>query len=285
MLHSKQWHYSLHRDFQNCYSTRRSLTGFFSSNSTRVPIHHPSTYNLHMHNYTTVYPENSPSRIQFYMQKTKSSSSTTTTYRGQRDLHSRIQKRNSTHRRQGDLLEMHPCVTRTFQTIQSFQSFQTFQSFQPFQTFQSFQTFRTFQSFMTFQPFQAILQVPVSPGIPTHSSILQLESIFYNSYSSIGFHRKLHQVPVEQLQTFLQTLHSSKKGRCCDIGCVEEVGDIANMPIGRNAIFVEDVEDKTLPGCQADQRCRIATRITWIEDNVLYLCMGLLELWIELIFL
>ena len=29
-------------------------------------------------------PENSPSRIQFYMQKTKSSSSTTTTYRGQK---------------------------------------------------------------------------------------------------------------------------------------------------------------------------------------------------------
>ena len=32
-MHSKQWHYSLHRDFQNCYSTRRSLTRFFSSNS------------------------------------------------------------------------------------------------------------------------------------------------------------------------------------------------------------------------------------------------------------
>ena len=31
-------------------------------------------------------------------------------YRGQRDLHSRFQKRNSTHRRQGDLLEIHPCV-------------------------------------------------------------------------------------------------------------------------------------------------------------------------------
>ena len=42
------------------------------------------------------------------MQKTKSSSSTTTTYRGQRDLQS--SSRNSTHRRQGDLLEMHPCV-------------------------------------------------------------------------------------------------------------------------------------------------------------------------------
>ena len=31
--------------------------------------------------------------------------------------------------------------------------------------------------------------------------------------------------------------------------------------------------------------CRIATRTTWIEDNVLYLRMELLELWIELIFL
>ena len=32
-MHSKQWHFSLHRDFQNCYSTRRSLTRFFGSNS------------------------------------------------------------------------------------------------------------------------------------------------------------------------------------------------------------------------------------------------------------
>ena len=32
-MHSKQWHYNLHRDFQSCYSTRRSLTRFFSSNS------------------------------------------------------------------------------------------------------------------------------------------------------------------------------------------------------------------------------------------------------------
>ena len=44
-IHSKQWHYSLRRDFQNCYSTRRSPTGFFSSNSTRVPIHP----HLHVH--------------------------------------------------------------------------------------------------------------------------------------------------------------------------------------------------------------------------------------------
>ena len=47
-MHSKQWHYSLHRDFQNCYSTRRSPTGFFSSNSSSYPTR-ASTYNPHVH--------------------------------------------------------------------------------------------------------------------------------------------------------------------------------------------------------------------------------------------
>ena len=112
------------------------------------------------------------------MQKTKSSLSTT------------FQKRNSTHRRQGDLLEIHLCVLqnlpKTFQAFQPKDLPKALQLQQTFQSLQSFQTFQTFQSFMTFQPFQAILQVPVSPGNPPHSSIFQLECIFY---SSIGFHR------------------------------------------------------------------------------------------------
>ena len=109
-MHSKQWHYSLHRDFQNCYSTRRNPTGFFSSNSTRVPIHHTPSIHPHTTYTCTLHynPENSPSRIQFYMQKTESSSSTATTF----------QKRNSTHRRQGDLLEIHPCVLQDIPGIQ-----------------------------------------------------------------------------------------------------------------------------------------------------------------------
>ena len=49
------------------------------------------------------------------------------------------------------------------------------------------------------------------------------------------------------------------------MGHVGDVGDIADMPIGRNAIFVEDVEDKTLPGCQAD----IQFEIELIPSNVL----------------
>ena len=172
-MHSKQWYYSLHRDFQNCYSTQRSPTGFFSSNSssnsTRVPIHPHTTYTC------TVHPENSPSRIQFYMQKTKSSSSTTTTtYRGQRDLHSSLQKRNSTHRRQGDLLEMHPCVPRTFQSLQ---------------------TFRTFQSFMTFQPFQAILQILQCSSISREFTPFQHSPI------------RMHILHILQFDWFPQKLH------------------------------------------------------------------------------
>ena len=170
-MHSKQWHYSLHRDFQNCYSTQRSPTGFFSSNSTRVPIHH--TPSIHIHVHTTLHPENSPSRIQFYMQKTKSSSSTTTTSRGQRDLHSRIQKRNSTHRRQGDLLEIHPCVP----DIPDIPVFPDIPDIPVFPVFPDIpvipdtpEIFLTFQSFMTFQPFQAILQ---SSSIPRESTPLQ----------------------------------------------------------------------------------------------------------------
>ena len=102
MLHSKQWHYSLHRDFQNCYSTRRSLTRFFK-------LQFQLQFQLQCYTCTLHYnPENSPSRIQFYIQKTKSSSSTTTTTEGKETF--TPDSRNSTHRRQGDLLEMHPYV-------------------------------------------------------------------------------------------------------------------------------------------------------------------------------
>ena len=42
---------------------------------------------------------------------------------GKRDLHSRFQKRNSTHRRQGDLLEIHPCVLQDIPDIPVFPDF------------------------------------------------------------------------------------------------------------------------------------------------------------------
>ena len=78
--------------------------------------------------------------------------------------------RNSTHRRQGDLLEMHLCVLQDIPDIPVISD--------------TPETFQTFQSFMTFQPFQAILQCSSISRESTHSSILRLECIFYNFYNS-----------------------------------------------------------------------------------------------------
>ena len=130
---------------------------------------------------TRAHPENSPSRIQFYMQKTKSSSSTTTT------LQIPV-SRNSTHRRQGDLLEMHPCVLQNLPvTFQAFSRKSLQRQLHLLQLFQRHSSLSRHSSlFSLSRQFFKFYIVPISPGIPPHSSILQLECIFY---SSIGFHR------------------------------------------------------------------------------------------------
>ena len=92
---------------------------------------------------------------------------------------------------------MHPCVYMTFKSLQLLQLLQR----------------HSRHSSLSRQ----FYNVPVSPGNPPHSSILRLECIFYifyifyNFYRSIGFHRKLHRVPVGQLQT-LQTFILQRKG-------------------------------------------------------------------------
>ena len=118
-MHSKQWYYSLHRDFQNCYSTRRSLTGFFKLQF-QLQFYkgtHPSTYNLHVH-ITSTSREFSIQKSNSTCRRQRALRVLLLHYRGQRDLHSRFQKRNSTHRRQGDLLEIHPCVLQDIPGIQ-----------------------------------------------------------------------------------------------------------------------------------------------------------------------
>ena len=72
------------------------------------------------------------------------------------------------------------------------------------------ETFRTFQSFMTFQPSRQFYNVPVFPENPPHSSILRLECIFYNFYSSIGFHRNSTEY---QLGNYRHYKHSFFKER------------------------------------------------------------------------
>ena len=168
MLHSKQWYYSLHRDFQNCYSTRRSPTGFFSSNSSSnssssaTRAHHTTIQRI-------LHPESN------------------STYRRQRALRVLLlqrakrpsfQKRNSTHRRQGDLLEMHPCVLHDIPV-----------------TPVAPETFQTFQSFMTFQPFQEILQILQCSSISRESTPFQHSPI------------RMHILQFLQFDWFPQKLH------------------------------------------------------------------------------
>ena len=130
-----------------------------------------------------------------------------------KDLHSR----NSTHRRQGDLLEMHPCVLQNLPM-----------------------TFQTFQSFMTFQPFQAILQC---------SSISRESTPF--QHSPIRMHI-LHSLQFLQFDWFLQktppstswvitnitNIHSSKKGRCCDIGQIDIFSRIELFPLSSCQVII-----------------------------------------------
>ena len=91
------------------------------------------------------------------------------------------------------------------------------------------ETFKTFQSFMTFQPFQAILQC---------SSISRESTPF--QHSPIRMHI-LHILQILQFDWFPQktppstswaitNIHSSKKGRCCDIGQIDIFSRIELFP-------------------------------------------------------
>ena len=176
MLHSKQWHYSLHRDFQNCYSTRRSPTGFFSSNSTKGTH---TTSNIHHYIQRILHPE---------------SNSTCRRQRALQVLH--FSTRNSTHRRQGDLLEIHPCAPNVFQRHSRHSSRKTFQRHSRYSRHSSHSWHSSLsRHFYKFQLF---------PGI------LQLECIFY---SLIGFHRNSTEYQLKiTLQTFYKHYILQRKG-------------------------------------------------------------------------
>ena len=96
-MHSKQWHYSLHRDFQNYYSTRRGLTRFFSSNSTPMLHVHITLQSREFSIQNSILHAEDKKALRVLLLHTEGKGPS-------------FQERNSTHRRQGDLLEIHPCV-------------------------------------------------------------------------------------------------------------------------------------------------------------------------------
>ena len=207
MLHSKQWHYSLHRDFQNCHSTRRSPTGFF-----KAPIPAPI---LHVH---------------ITLQSREFSIQNPILHEEDKELFEYYTpvSRNSMHRRQGDLLEMHPCVLQDLPV--TFQAFSR-KSLQRQLQRHSGHSSHSWPSSLSRQ----FYNVPVSPGNPPRSSILRLEYIFYKFYSSIGFHRNSTEY---QLGNYRHYRHSSKKGRCCDIGQIDRFYIIELFPLSSCQVII-----------------------------------------------
>ena len=135
------------------------------------------------------------------MQKTKSSWSTTTTYRGQRDLHPST--RNSTHRRQGDLLEIHPCVPKTFQALQP-------QDLP--KALQIFQDIPIIHGIPNIPNIPVVHDIPASPGISTSSSISRHSLIRMHILQFDWFPQKLHRVPVECYKHFYKHYILQRKG-------------------------------------------------------------------------
>ena len=116
-----------------------------------------------------------------------------------------FQKRNSTHRRQGDLLEMHPCVLHDIRV-----------------------------SYMTFQPFQAILQ---SSSISRESTPFQHSPIRMHILQFDWFPQKTPPSTSWAI-TDITNIHSSKKGRCCDIGQIDRFSRIELFPLSSCQVII-----------------------------------------------
>ena len=165
-------------------------------------------------------PENSPSRIQFYMQKTKALRVLLLHTEGKGPS---FQKRNSTHRRQGDLLGIHPCVLQDILGNSSCS--------------------------------RDIPDIPVIHDLPAFPGNLQCSSISREStpfqHSPIRMHI-LHILQFLQFDWFPQktppstswaitnitNIHSSKKGRCCDIGQIDRFSRIELFPLSSCQVII-----------------------------------------------
>ena len=101
------------------------------------------------------------------------------------------------------------------------------------QSTKTYKAFQTFQSFMTFQPLQALLHVPAPSStiqyLPVLSSVSRDFHPFQHFFNQIGFPPETP-LSASRIQDFLQTFHSSKKGRCCDMSQYDTIGKIELIP-------------------------------------------------------
>ena len=117
---------------------------------------------------------------------------------------------SSTHRRQGDLLEMHPCVLQDIPGSSSCS--------------------------------RDIPDIPVIhdlPAFPGNSTMFQHSPIRMHIpqfYSSIGFQKT--PPSTSWAITDIANIHSSKKGRCCDIGQIDRLFIIELFPLSSCQVII-----------------------------------------------
>ena len=221
-MHSKQWHYSLHRDLQNCYSTRRSPTGFFKLQfQLQFQLQfYTCTLHLQSREFSIQNPilhaeDKELFEYYYYIQRAK-------------DLHSR-KEIHSTHRRQGDLLEMHPCVLQDLPVVPDIPVVPD-----------TPETFQAFQSFMTFQPFQAILQCSSisRESTPFQHSLIRMHVLHILHILQFDWFPQKAPPSTSWAITDITNIHSSKKGRCCDIGQIDIFSRIELFPLSSCQVII-----------------------------------------------
>ena len=135
-------------------------------------------------------------------------------YYRQRAKRPSFPKRNSTHRRQGDLLEIHLCVIQDLP--------KTFQAFQPKDLPKGIPDIPVLTDI---PDIPVIHNHPASPGNSTSSSISRESSPFQHSpirMHILQFNWFPQKTPPSTSWTIQTTnIHSSKKERCCDIGQID----------------------------------------------------------------
>ena len=92
----------------------------------------------------------------------------------------------------------------------------------------------TFQAFMTFQPFQAILQ---SSSISRESTPFQHSPIRMHILQFDWFPQKTPPSTSWAI-TDITNIHSSKKGRCCDIGQIDRFSRIELFPLSSCHVII-----------------------------------------------
>ena len=97
------------------------------------------------------------------------------------------------------------------------------------------ETFRTFQSFMTFQPFQAILQCSIisRDSTPFQHSPIRMHILHILQFLQFDWFPQKTPPSTSWANTNntnITNIHSSKKGRCCDIGQIDIFSRIELIP-------------------------------------------------------